>query len=126
MSRERFLISSLADLIRQSMRTPACSIGRFDSLHLGMDHRVKPGGDEKRGTTPKAHAAKGDTGIGAKSRHSSRRPSGASPMARPGRKRVAGTTTPGAPIAAMQLRATVAHPTVKQMSSFWNLYDMGP
>jgi hypothetical protein len=76
MSRERFLISSLADLIRQSMRTPACSIGRFDSLHLGMDHRVKPGGDEKRGTTPKAQATKGETGIGAQSRHSSRRPSG--------------------------------------------------
>jgi hypothetical protein len=47
-------------------------------------------------------------------------------VAKPGRKRVAGTTTLGAPIAAMQSRATVAHPTVKQMSSFWNLYDMGP
>ena len=40
---------------------------------------------------------------------------------------VAGTTTARrAHCCNAVARATVAHPTVKQMSSFWNLYDMGP
>jgi len=43
-----FFLSSLPDLIRQSMRTKS-SIGSADKLsepHVSMDHRVKPGGDE--------------------------------------------------------------------------------
>ena len=97
MSRERFLISSLADLIRQSMRTSACSIGRFVSLHLGMDHRVKPGGDEKRGNDPEGARREGGQGD-----RSPKPPQFPSPvrrlaMARPGRKRVAGTTAARAP-----------------------------
>ena len=83
-----------------------------------------PPGTTKR-ATPKASCREGGQGIGAQNRRSYRRPSGNSPWQDPG-KRVAGTTTAGAPIAAMQSRATVAHPTVKQMSSFSNLYDVGP
>jgi hypothetical protein len=44
----RFFPSSLPDLIRQSMRqrSPFRISERLSKLHLGMDHRVKPGGDE--------------------------------------------------------------------------------
>ena len=73
-----------------------------------------------------AQAAKGDTGIGAKSRHS--------PVARPATRhgKTRAQTRRGnndarrAHCCNAVARATVAHPTVKQMSSFWNLYDMGP
>ena len=43
-----FCLSSLPDLIRQSMRRRSF-IGfadRFSEPHVSMDHRVKPGGDE--------------------------------------------------------------------------------
>ena len=90
-------------------------------------HRVRPGVDEKRRTAPKA--ASRERGEGDRS---SKPPQFPSPvrrlaMAKPGRKRVAGTTTARrAHCCNAVARATVAHPTVKQMSSFWNLYDMGP
>jgi hypothetical protein len=48
-SRERFFTSSLPGLTRQSMR--GAHLLRltvlFDSLHVSMDHRVKPGGDDR-------------------------------------------------------------------------------
>ena len=44
----RFFPSSLPDLIRQSMRRRGLLriSERLSKLHLCMDHRVKPGGDE--------------------------------------------------------------------------------
>jgi hypothetical protein len=46
-SRERFLTSSLPGLTRQSMLPLSEHLRRvFRSRHFGMDHRVKPGGDE--------------------------------------------------------------------------------
>ena len=84
MSRERFLISSLADLIRQSMRTPACLIGRFGTLHVSMDTGSGPVLTKKGERPRRPQAAKGEKGIGAQNRRSSRRPSGDSPWQNPG------------------------------------------
>ena len=42
------LLSSLPDLIRQSMRKRRISSVRFHIRRFSMDHRVKPGGDEVR------------------------------------------------------------------------------
>jgi hypothetical protein len=104
MSRERFLISSLADLIRQSMRTPACLIGRFGTLHVSMDTGSGPVLTKKGERPRRPQAAKGEKGIGAQNRRSSRRPSGDSPWQNPGANASREQPRPGAPIAAMQSR----------------------
>ena len=104
MSRERFLISSLADLIRQSMRTPACLIGHFGTLHVSMDTGSGPVLTKKGERPRRPQAAKGEKGIGAQNRRSSRRPSGDSPWQNPGANASREQPRPGAPIAAMQSR----------------------
>jgi hypothetical protein len=56
--RERFFISSLPGLTRQSMG----SVGLLEFAvlfllqHFGMDHRVKPGGDGEEGASPQCCA----------------------------------------------------------------------
>jgi len=47
--RERYFISSLPGLTRQSMLTDGSLVfASLQSSHFSMDHRVKPGGDEFR------------------------------------------------------------------------------
>jgi hypothetical protein len=54
------LLSSLPDLIRQSMRKRRISSVRFHIRRFSMDHRVKPGGEDIRsviaGLDPAIHA----------------------------------------------------------------------
>ena len=86
-------------------------------------HRVRPGVDKKENGPEGREPRKGRRGSELKTAAVPV----ARPATRPGRKRVAGTTTARrAHCCNAVARATVAHPTVKQMSSFWNLYDMGP
>jgi hypothetical protein len=59
--RERTFMSSLLDLIRQSTRERRLerfAARFFRSLDFGMDHRVKPGGDEEN-NPPRAACGRG-------------------------------------------------------------------
>jgi hypothetical protein len=56
--RERFLASSLPGLTRQSMQNAGLLkfAALFDSRHVSIGHRVKPGGDVERGLSPRVIA----------------------------------------------------------------------